>query len=77
MKKIKHLIILIGLLPQGYNGGIGLGGDEIPAEGLARIFKWPTSPKQIEQERDSEDSNSLCAVFYGDNNEYKDKTDCF
>ena len=57
---------------------IGLGGDEIPAEGLVLNLQLTNFTKQQIGTRaeSSETFNSLWAVFYGDNNEYKDKTDC-
>lgn len=57
---------------------IGLGGDEIPAEGLVLNLQLTNFTKQQIGTRAgaSETFNSLCAVFYGDNNEYKGKTDC-
>lgn len=57
---------------------IGLGGDEIPAEGLVLNLQLTNFTKQQIGTRAgaSETFNSLCAVFYGDNNEYLDKTDC-
>lgn len=57
---------------------IGLGGDEIPAEGLVLNLQLTNFTKQQIGTRagTSETFNSLCAVFYGDNNEYKGKTDC-
>lgn len=57
---------------------IGLGGDEIPAEGLVLNLQLTNFTKQQIGTRagGSETFNSLCAVFYGDNNEYKGKTDC-
>lgn len=58
---------------------IGLGGDEIPAEGLVLTLQLTNFTKQQIGTRagGSETFKSLCAVFYGDNNEYKDKTDCY
>lgn len=58
---------------------IGLGGDEIPAEGLVLNLQLTNFTKQQIGTRaeSSETFNSLWAVFYGDNNEYKDKTDCY
>ena len=58
---------------------IGLGGDEIPAEGLVLNLQLTNFTKQQIGTRagSSETFNSLCAVFYGDNNEYKGKTDCY
>ena len=57
---------------------IGLGGDEIPAEGLVLKIQLTNFTKQQIGTRAgaSETFNSLCAVFYGDNNEYLSKTDC-
>lgn len=57
---------------------IGLGGDEIPAEGLVLNLQLTNFTKQQIGTRAgaSERFNSLCAVFYGDNNEYLSKTDC-
>ncbi len=57
---------------------IGLGGDEIPAEGLVLTIQLTNFTKQQIGTRaeSSETFNSLCAVFYGDNNEYLDKADC-
>lgn len=58
---------------------IGLGGDEIPAEGLVLNLQLTNFTKQQIGTRagTSETVKSLCAVFYGDNNEYLDKTDCY
>ena len=57
---------------------IGLGGDEIPAEGLVLTLQLTNFTKQQIGTRAgaSETFNSLCAVFYGDNNEYLGKADC-
>ena len=84
MKKIKHLMIWIGLLLSLVSckdtmEAIGLGGGEIPAEGLVLNLQLTNFTKQQIGTRagSSETFNSLCAVFYGDNNEYKDKTDCY
>ena len=83
MKKIKHLMIWIGLLLSLVSckdtmEAIGLGGDEIPAEGLVLNLQLTNFTKQQIGTRaeSSETVNSLWAVFYGDNNEYKGKTDC-
>lgn len=83
MKKIKHLMIWIGLLLSLVSckdtmEAIGLGGDEIPAEGLVLNLQLTNFTKQQIGTRAgaSETFNSLCAVFYGDNNEYLGKTDC-
>lgn len=56
---------------------IGLGGDEIPAEGLVLNLQLTNFTKQQIGTRagGSETFNSLCAVFYGDNNEYLGKAD--
>lgn len=58
---------------------IGLGGDEIPAEGLVLNLQLTNFTKQQIGTRagGSETVKSLWAVFYGDNNEYLDKADCF
>ena len=58
---------------------IGLGGDEIPAEGLVLNLQLTNFTKQQIGTRAgaSETVKSLWAVFYGDNNEYKGKTDCY
>ena len=83
MKKIKHLMIWIGLLLSLVSckdtmEAIGLGGDEIPAEGLVLNLQLTNFTKQQIGTRagGSETFNSLCAVFYGDNNEYLDTADC-
>lgn len=83
MKKIKHLMIWIGLLLSLVSckdtmEAIGLGGDEIPAEGLVLTLQLTNFNKQQIGTRagTSETFNSLCAVFYGDKNEYLDKADC-
>lgn len=57
---------------------IGLGGDEIPAEGLVLNLQLTNFTNQQIGTRaeSSEKFNSLCAVFYGDNNEYLGKADC-
>lgn len=84
MKKIKHLMIWIGLFLSLVSckdtmEAIGLGGDEIPAEGLVLNLQLTNFTKQQIGTRAgvSEAFNSLWAVFYGDNNEYKGKTDCY
>ena len=51
MKKIKHLMIWMGLLLSLVSckdtmEAIGLGGDEIPAEGVVLNIELPTSPKR-------------------------------
>lgn len=84
MKKIKHLMIWIGLLLSLVSckdtmETIGLGGDEIPAEGLVLTLQLTNFNKQQIGTRaeSSEAFNSLWAVFYGDNSEYLGKADCF
>ena len=84
MKKIKHLMIWIGLLLSLVSckdtmEAIGLGGDEIPAEGLVLNLQLTNFTKQQIGTRagTSETVKSLWAVFYGDNNEYLDKADCY
>lgn len=58
---------------------IGLGGDEIPAEGLVLNLQLTNFTKQQIGIRAgaSETVNSLCAVFYGDKDSLLDKTDCY
>lgn len=77
MKKIKHLMIWIGLLLSLVSckdtmEAIGLGGDEIPAEGVVLNINLPNfSEKQLGTRADATESiNSLTAVFYGENNTY-------
>ena len=77
MKKIKHLMIWIGLLLSLVSckdtmEAIGLGGDEIPAEGLVLNIDLPNfSEKQLGTRADATESiNSLTAVFYGKSNTY-------
>ena len=84
MKKIKHLMIWIGLLLSLVSckdtmEAIGLGGDEIPAEGLVLTLQLTNFTKQQIGTRagSSETFNSLCAVFYGDKDKYLGKTDCY
>lgn len=84
MKKIKHLMIWIGLLLSLVSckdtmEAIGLGGDEIPAEGLVLNLQLTNFTKQQIGTRAgaSETFKSLCAVFYGDKDKYLDPTDCY
>lgn len=84
MKKIKHLMIWIGLFLSLVSckdtmEAIGLGGDEIPAEGLVLNLQLTNFTKQQIGTRAgaSETFNSLCAVFYGDKDKYLGKTDCY
>ena len=83
MKKIKHLMIWIGLLLSLVSckdtmEAIGLGGGEIPAEGLVLNLQLTNFTKQQIGTRAgaSETFNSLCTVFYGDNNKYLGEADC-
>lgn len=84
MKKIKHLMIWMGLLLSLVSckdtmEAIGLGGDEIPAEGLVLNLQLTNFTKQQIGTRAgaSETFNSLCAVFYGDKDKYLGETDCY
>lgn len=84
MKKIKHLMIWIGLLLSLVSckdtmETIGLGGDEIPAEGLVLNLQLTNFTKQQIGTRAgaSETVKSLWAVFYGDKDKYLDETDCY
>lgn len=84
MKKIKHLMIWIGLLLSLVSckdtmEAIGLGGDEIPAEGLVLNLQLTNFTKQQIGTRAgaSETVKSLWAVFYGDKDKYLDPTDCY
>lgn len=84
MKKIKHLMIWIGLLLSLVSckdtmEAIGLGGDEIPAEGLVLNLQLTNFTKQQIGTRAgaSETFNSLCAVFYGDKDKHLGETDCY
>lgn len=84
MKKIKHLMIWIGLLLSLVSckdtmEAIGLGGDEIPAEGLVLNLQLTNFTKQQIGTRAgaSETVKSLWAVFYGDKDSLLDKTDCY
>lgn len=83
MKKIKHLMIWIGLLLSLVSckdtmEAIGLGGDEIPAEGLVLNLQLTNFTKQQIGTRagTSETVKSLWAVFYGDKDKHLDKADC-
>lgn len=82
MKKIKHLMIWIGLLLSLVSckdtmEAIGLGGDEIPAEGLVLNLQLTNFTKQQIGTRAgaSETVKSLWAVFYGDKDKYLGQTD--
>ena len=56
---------------------IGLGGDEIPAEGVTLNIELPNfSEKKINTRAGADESSSnVTAVFYGESNTYKDKAD--
>ena len=78
MKKIKHLMIWIGLLLclvscKDAMETIGLGGDEIPAEGVTLNIELPNfSEKKINTRAGADESISkVTAVFYGKSNTYK------
>lgn len=85
MKKIKHLMIWIGLLLSLVSckdtmEAIGLGGDEIPAEGVVLNINLPNfSEKQLGTRADAtetESINKLTLLYYGSSNEYLSKEDC-
>ena len=78
MKKIKHLMIWIGLLLSLVSckdtmETIGLGGDEIPAEGVTLNIELPNfSEKKIDTRAGAAESiSNVTAVFYGESNTYK------
>lgn len=78
MKKIKHLMIWIGLLLSLVSckdtmEAIGLGGDEIPAEGVVLNIELPNfSEKKINTRAGADESiRNVTAVFYGEGNTYK------
>ena len=78
MKKIKHLMIWIGLLLSLVSckdtmEAIGLGGDEIPAEGVTLNIELPNfSEKKINTRAGATESiGNVTAVFYGESNTYK------
>lgn len=56
---------------------IGLGGDEIPAEGVTLNIELPNfSEKKINTRAGADESiSNVTAVFYGEGNTYKDKAD--
>ena len=85
MKKIKHLMIWIGLLLSLVSckdtmEAIGLGGDEIPAEGLVLNIDLPNfSEKQLGTRADATETESikkLTLLYYDSSNEYLSKEDC-
>lgn len=78
MKKIKHLMIWMGLLLclvscKDAMETIGLGGDEIPAEGVTLNIELPNfSEKKINTRAGADESiRNVTAVFYGESNTYK------
>lgn len=78
MKKIKHLMIWMGLLLclvscKDAMETIGFGGDEIPAEGVTLNIELPNfSEKKINTRAGADESISkVTAVFYGESNTYK------
>ena len=78
MKKIKHLMIWMGLLLSLVSckdamETIGLGGDEIPAEGVTLNIELPNfSEKKINTRAGADESiSNVTAVFYGESNTYK------
>ena len=82
MKKIKHLMIWMGLLLclvscKDAMETIGLGGDEIPAEGVTLNIELPNfSEKKIDTRAGTTESiNSIKAVFYDESNNYIDMAD--
>lgn len=85
MKKIKHLMIWIGLLLSLVSckdtmEAIGLGGDEIPAEGVVLNINLPNfSEKQLGTRADAtetESINKLTLLYYDSSSEYLSKEDC-
>ena len=85
MKKIKHLMIWIGLLLSLVSckdtmEAIGLGGDEIPAEGVVLNINLPNfSEKQLGTRADAtetESINELTLLYYDSSSKYLSKEDC-
>ncbi len=85
MKKIKHLMIWMGLLLclvscKDAMETIGLGGDEIPAEGLVLNIDLPNfSEKQLGTRADATETESikeLTLLYYDSSNEYLGKGNC-
>ena len=85
MKKIKHLMIWIGLLLclvscKDAMETIGLGGDEIPAEGLVLNIDLPNfSEKQLGTRADATETESiskLTLLYYDSSSKYLSKEDC-
>ena len=85
MKKIKHLMIWMGLLLclvscKDAMETIGLGGDEIPAEGLVLNIDLPNfSEKQLGTRADAtetESINKLTLLYYDSSSNYLSKENC-
>ena len=85
MKKIKHLMIWMGLLLclvscKDAMETIGLGGDEIPAEGVTLNIELPNfSEKQLGTRADAtetESINKLTLLYYDSSSKYLSKEDC-
>ena len=85
MKKIKHLMIWIGLLLSLVSckdamETIGLGGDEIPAEGVVLNINLPNfSEKQLGTRADAtetESINKLTLLYYDSSSKNLSKEDC-
>ena len=85
MKKIKHLMIWMGLLLSLVSckdtmEAIGLGGDEIPAEGVVLNINLPNfSEKQLGTRADAtetESINKLTLLYYDSSSKYLSKEDC-
>ena len=85
MKKIKHLMIWIGLLLSLVSckdtmEAIGLGGDEIPAEGVVLNINLPNfSEKQLGTRADATETESiskLTLLYYDSSSKYLSKEDC-
>ena len=85
MKKIKHLMIWMGLLLSLVSckdtmEAIGLGGDEIPAEGVVLNINLPNfSEKQLGTRADATETESiykLTLLYYDSSSKYLSKEDC-
>lgn len=85
MKKIKHLMIWIGLLLSLVSckdamETIGLGGDEIPAEGVVLNINLPNfSEKQLGTRADATETESiskLTLLYYDSSSKCLSKEDC-
>ena len=85
MKKIKHLMIWMGLLLSLVSckdtmEAIGLGGDEIPAEGVVLNINLPNfSEKQLGTRADATETESikkLTLLYYDSSSTYLSKEDC-